>query len=165
MPPVPGSRVGERGCSRSIHHLQRSPDRPAVAVILQGRVGLGQPSDLPKATPWWVCRVSGELQYPHPVSPPEGRAQADRRERLLSDSSRPGTTFPRTMLSWPRNLASAPLCLLEKHLGAGFQQRDRRGPAPHRPTHAHSPHPALRPVSPPPPCKRPVPNSRLLGGS
>lgn len=172
MPPVLGSRVGKIGCVRSIHHLQQQwPEALArlplaVAVIPQGRAGLGQPSDLPKVTPWSVCRVSGELQSPNSVSPLEGCAQADHREWPLSLTQvDPGPLSQGPMLSWPRNLASALLCLLGKHLGAGFQLRDRRGPAlitPPMPT----PH-TLRsgPVSPPPLWKRPAPNSWLLGGS
>lgn len=104
MPPVLGSRVGKIGCARSIHHLQQQwPEalaRPPLAVIPQGRAGLGQPSDLPKVTLWSVCRVSGELQSPHSISPLEGRAQADHREWPLSLTQvDPGPLFQGTMLS------------------------------------------------------------------
>lgn len=171
MPPVPGSRVGERGCARRIYHLQqRRPEalaRPpgAVAVILQGRLGLGQPSDLPKVTPWSVCRVSEELQYPHSVSPPEGRAQADRREWLLSLTQADlGPLFQGLCSPGPEPRFSSSLPPGGTPRG-WFPAEGRAGAGPHRPTHAHSPHPALWPVSPPPPWKRPAPDSRLLGGS
>lgn len=121
------------------------PTPLAVAVIPQGRAGLGQSSDLPKVTPWSVCRVSGELQSPNSVSPPEGCAQADHREWPLSLTQVDlGPLFQGTTLSWLRNLASAPLCLLGKYLGV-VPAEGQAGAGAHGPTNAHSPHPSLWP--------------------